>query len=164
MKAEYAKWLQKAEQQKKQTRQFLKRLRKKPPRDLDQRFQRAHQHAFEEQVDCLSCANCCKTMSPRVSKRDISRIAKVLGMAEQAFVARYLYQDEEGDYLMNASPCPFLGADNKCLIYEDRPDACANFPHTDHRKMHKHLNTAAHNYARCPIVYTVIEQLKSELT
>jgi Fe-S-cluster containining protein len=163
MEPEYAKWLQKAEQQQKATKQFLKKLRKKPPKDLDQRFQHAHKEAFE-QVDCLGCANCCKTMSPRVCDRDIRRIARVLGMTERRFTETYLYCDEDGEYLMNAAPCPFLGDDNKCLIYEDRPDACANFPHTNHRKMHKHLNTAAHNYDRCPIVYTVLEQLKQELT
>ena len=162
MKAEYAGWLQRAKQQQKQTRQFLKKLRKKPPKDLDQRFQQAHDQAFE-QVDCLSCANCCKTMSPRVSHRDIRRIAKVLGLSERHFTERYLYRDEEGEYLMNEAPCPFLGSDNKCLIYEDRPAACANFPHTTHRKMHKHLNTAGHNYDRCPIVYTVLERLKQDL-
>lgn len=158
----YAKMLQKAERHQKETRQFLKKLRKNPPKDLDQRFQASHDKAFES-TDCLSCGNCCKTMSPRVSERDIRRIAKLLRMKEQDFIQSYLYVDEEGDYLMNEAPCPFLGDDNKCIIYQDRPKACANFPHTNHRKMHKHLNTAAHNYQRCPIVYKVIEQLKVEL-
>ena len=161
MEEAYQKMLQQAGKQYQATRRFLKKLRKKPPKDLDERFQQAHDQAFE-QVDCLGCANCCKTMSPRVTERDARRISKVLGMSVKAFIHQYLERDEEGDYLMQGSPCPFLGTDNKCLIYEDRPSACANFPHTNHRQMHKHLNTAAHNYDRCPIVYKVIEQIKAD--
>lgn len=160
MEPYYQKLLQHAERQYRATRQFLKRLRKKPPKTLDEDFQAAHEKAFEE-IDCLGCANCCKTMSPRVTERDARRIAKVQGMTVKAFIHQYLYRDEDGDYLMAESPCPFLGDDNKCLIYEDRPAACANFPHTNHRKMHKHLNTAAQNYPSCPIVYTVVERLKA---
>ena len=163
MDPRYQKILDKAARQYKATRQFLKRLRKKPPKDLDEQCQAAHEEAFQE-INCLSCANCCKTMSPRVTEKDARRIAKVLGITPKAFIATYLYEDEEGDYLMREAPCPFLGTDNKCLIYEDRPSACADFPHTNHRKMRKHLNTAAHNYTACPIVFKVIESIKAQYT
>lgn len=160
MKAEYETYLQKARKKRPETKQFLKGLRKKVPKDLDHQFAEAHEEAFEH-IDCLQCANCCRTMSPRVKQRDIRRISKKLKLSENAFIEKYLYLDEDGDYLMNQAPCPFLNLDdNKCMIYEDRPEACANFPHTNHRKMHKHLNVAAHNYERCPAVYHVIEQLK----
>lgn len=161
MKAEYKTYLQNASKQLKGTRQFLKKLRKNVPKDLDEAFEEAHEKAFQ-QIDCLGCANCCKTMSPRVNNRDIKRIAKVLKMKEREFVDQYLKQDEDGDYIMNQKPCPFLQDDNKCMIYKDRPSACANFPHTNHRKMHKHLNVAANNYDRCPIVFRVIEDLKEK--
>ena len=160
MKALYQTYLQKARQKSKETRSFLKKLRKKVPKNLDQQFQEAHEKAFEE-IDCLQCANCCKTMSPRVKERDIKRISKLFNMSKEKFFARYLEKDDDGDYIMNQTPCPFLQtADNKCMIYEDRPEACANFPHTNHGKMHKHLNIAAKNYERCPIVYKVLEGVK----
>lgn len=161
MKPEYETYLQKARQKVKETRQFLKRLRKKVPKDLDQQFEEAHDEAFQ-QIDCLGCANCCKTMSPRVNDRDIKRLSKRFKLSRNAFIDRYLKADDDGDYIMNQAPCPFLMDDNKCMVYEDRPDACANFPHTNHRKMHKHLNVAANNYERCPIVYHVIESLKAK--
>ncbi len=159
MKPQYEKYLQKAKQKEKETRQFLKRLRKKVPKDLDQKFEESHDEAFQN-IDCLGCANCCKTMSPRVNDRDINRLSKRFKLSRNAFIDRYLKSDEDGDYIMNQAPCPFLMDDNKCMVYEDRPEACANFPHTNHRKMHKHLNVAANNYERCPIVYHVIEALK----
>ncbi len=162
MNPAYQKYLQKAQEKSKETKQFLKKLRKKVPRNLDQQFKAAHEEAFTH-IDCLQCANCCKTMSPRVKERDINRIAKVLKISSNAFIDRYLKKDEDGDYIMNQKPCPFLMADNKCMVYEDRPEACANFPHTNHRKMHKHLNVAANNYAQCPAVYYVLEKLKNQV-
>ena len=79
-----------------------------------------HEEAFSK-VDCLQCANCCKNFSPRFKTPDIKRLSKLLRMRESDFIETYLKVDEDGDYVANTSPCPFLGADNYCSIYEDRP-------------------------------------------
>src|SRR5687768_2211860 len=89
-----------------------------------------HEEAFE-QVNCLSCANCCKNYSPRFKQPDIKRIARRLKMKEGDLVATYLKLDNEGDYVVKSSPCPFLATDNTCDIYEDRPSDCRRYPYTD---------------------------------
>ena len=99
----YQSYLQKARQKSKETREFLKKLRKKVPKNLDEQFQKAHEEVSEE-IDCLQCANCCKTMSPRVKERDIKRISKLFKMTDEAFIATYLEKDDDGDYIMNQAP------------------------------------------------------------
>src|SRR6188768_295514 len=89
-----------------------------------------HEEAFEK-IDCLQCANCCRNYSPRFKTPDIKRISKVLGLRESVFIEKYLVVDEEGDFVVNKKPCPFLGTDNFCSIYEDRPSDCRRFPYTD---------------------------------
>src|ERR1700722_9876487 len=87
-----------------------------------------HEEAFEK-IDCLQCANCCKRYSPRFKTPDIKRIAKYLQLKESDFIDRYLRLDEEGDYVVKSTPCPFLGPDNRCGIYDVRPSDCERFPY-----------------------------------
>lgn len=86
-----------------------------------------HEKAFAE-IDCLTCANCCKNYSPRFKTPDIKRISKLLRLKESIFIDTYLVLDTDGDYVTNTKPCPFLGADNFCSIYEERPSDCKRFP------------------------------------
>ena len=90
------------------------------PKNLDAKFHQAHEQVFEK-LDCLDCANCCKTTSPILIHTDIDRLSKVFRMRSSEFIDSYLFRDEEGDYVFKGAPCPFLGADNGCLVYEDRP-------------------------------------------
>src|ERR1700712_2942727 len=76
-----------------------------------------HEQAFEK-IDCLQCANCCRNYSPRFKTPDIKRIARHLRMKESDLIDTYLVLDEDGDYVANSKPCPFLGTDNYCSIYE----------------------------------------------
>jgi Fe-S-cluster containining protein len=117
-----------------------------------------HEQAFE-QIDCLQCANCCKNYSPRFKTPDIKRIARFLKMKEGDLVSRYLYIDQEGDYVLKAKPCPFLGADNYCSIYEVRPSDCQRFPYTDEDVLLKRQPLTLTNSTFCPIVYFVLEKL-----
>jgi Fe-S-cluster containining protein len=110
-------------------------------------------------VDCLQCANCCKQYSPRFKTPDIKRIAKVLGMRESVFIDTYLKVDEEGDFVVKTSPCPFLGEDNYCRIYEDRPSDCRRFPYTDEDVLFKRPVLTLKNSSFCPITYYVLEKL-----
>ena len=121
------------------------------------RLPELHDEAFRE-VDCLECSRCCKNYSPRFKAPDIRRIAKALKMKEGAFTDKYLKQDEDGDYVVQSHPCPFLGADNFCSIYEDRPSDCRRFPYTDEDVFFKKKNITLKNSTFCPAVYYVLEK------
>jgi Fe-S-cluster containining protein len=80
-------------------------------------------------------------------------------MKEGAFIEKYLLLDEDGDYVVNSKPCPFLGADNYCSIYENRPSDCARFPYTAEDVLLKRPQLTQKNSTFCPIVYFVLENL-----
>lgn len=117
-----------------------------------------HEEAFEK-VNCLQCANCCKKYSPRFKTPDIKRISKHLRMKESDFIDTYLKVDEEGDFVVKSSPCPFLGTDNYCSIYDQRPSDCHRFPYTDEDVLLKRSKLTLMNSQFCPAVYFVLEKL-----
>ena len=117
-----------------------------------------HEEAFGK-IDCLTCANCCKNYSPRFKMPDIKRIAKRLKMKESVFIATYLKMDADGDYVVTSHPCPFLGDDNYCGIYEDRPRDCERYPYTDEDVLIKQPNLTLKNATSCPAVFYVMERL-----
>lgn len=117
-----------------------------------------HEEAFEK-IDCLQCGNCCKTYSPRFKKPDIKRIAKYLKMKDGDLINNYLLVDSDGDYVLRTHPCPFLGADNECGIYEVRPSDCHRFPYTDEDVLLKKQQLTLKNSSFCPAVYYVLEKL-----
>ncbi len=134
---------------------FLKRSDKNK---VLQQLPTLHGEAFEK-IDCLQCANCCKNYSPRFKMPDIKRIARRLRMKESAFIEQYLRMDEDGDYVLTTHPCPFLGADNYCSIYEDRPRDCMRYPYTDEDVLWKQPNLTLKNATVCPAVFYVMERL-----
>ena len=134
------------------------RLRRVKPKILDEQFEELHDEVFKE-IDCLDCANCCKTTSPIFLNTDIDRLAKVFRMKSSAFIDEYLHRDEDGDFVLNSSPCTFLGTDNKCLVYEDRPKACREYPHTNRKKMHGILELSLKNTLVCPAVFKIFQQI-----
>jgi Fe-S-cluster containining protein len=117
-----------------------------------------HDEAFSK-VDCLKCANCCKNYSPRFKTPDIKRISKHLKLKESVFIDTYLKLDEDGDYVVKSKPCPFLGSDNFCSIYEQRPSDCVRFPYTDEDVIFKRPALTLKNSSFCPIVFYVLESL-----
>lgn len=141
---------------------YLKKVKKRKPKQLDQIMGSLHQEVFQE-IDCLSCANCCKTTGPLFVSSDIKRISKRLKMRPNEFETRYLRTDEDGDKVLQELPCPFLGVDNYCSIYADRPKACREFPHTDRIKFHQLTEITAKNVAVCPAVFAMMERLKVQL-
>lgn len=159
MTAEYRKRLERARQNEAENKKLASRLRKKRPKDLDRFINEWDETAFEC-IDCLQCANCCKTTGPKFTDQDIDRIARHLGLKASLFMQRYLRKDEDGDLVLQALPCPFLGDDNYCSIYEVRPKACADYPHTQHRKMHKHLSLMQRNSLICPAVALIFGKLR----
>ena len=151
---------EKAEKQKKENKAFYQQLERNPPKNLDVVFQDTHYEVFEK-TDCLTCANCCKTTSPIFYQKDIERVAQGLKMKPGAFIEKYLHLDEEKDYVLNVAPCPFLDADNYCRVYEYRPTACREYPHTNRKKMFQLLKLSYCNTLVCPAVLKITEKLKS---
>ncbi|MCU0441257.1 MAG: YkgJ family cysteine cluster protein [Bacteroidia bacterium] len=140
-------------------KKLFDQLKKRLPKNLDQQFAELHDEAFER-IDCLTCANCCKTTGPLFKQKDIERLANHLKMRPAQFVETYLHIDEDNDYVLNTLPCPFLGADNYCSVYEYRPNACREYPHTNSRKMHTLFKETLNNVAICPAVFEIVEKLK----
>jgi len=151
MLPEYQRLIDEGVQRLPETRKLFARLKKKKPVDLDELVADLHLEAFE-MIDCLKCGNCCRSLGPRVTDRDIARISKTLRQKPSVFTQSFLKIDEEGDYVFSTMPCPFLNADNYCQIYSDRPQACAGYPHTDRRRFIQLLDITLLNVKTCPAV------------
>jgi Fe-S-cluster containining protein len=154
-----ADWKQNAEQHGERNLMFLRRLKRKDDRVVDRKAHRLHEEAFSI-IDCTQCANCCKTIHPLLTDKDIQRIARHLGMDASTFQAEYLEDDEGGRLQMKGLPCPFLGADDRCKIYEVRPADCAEYPHTDKEGFTFRTYGIADNSLVCPAVFYIVEQLR----
>jgi Fe-S-cluster containining protein len=144
-----------------ETEAFLKRLKKKPPKNLDDVVHELHDEAFAA-FNCLNCANCCKTIGPRLTDKDIERLAKHLKMKPAAFAEQYIRTDEDGDFVFKSHPCPFLLPDNYCMVYENRPKACREYPHTDRKRFYQILTLSHKNCETCPVVYEIFEEFKTK--
>ena len=112
-----------------------------------------------ERTDCLACANCCRSLGPRITDKDVERMSKATRMKPLDLISKYLMVDEDGDLVFQSMPCPFLGADNYCAIYESRPKACREYPHTDRKRFYQIYNLSIKNAYTCPIVYQVLQEL-----
>ncbi len=142
-----------------ENRKFLSSLKQKDPRKVDDAFHKLHDEVFEK-INCLDCANCCKTTSPIFYQNDIERLSKRLRMKPGDFIGKYLKVDEDKDYVLTSSPCPFLGPDNYCSVYDDRPKACREYPHTNRKKMVQIMDLTFKNTLVCPAVFEMVERLK----
>lgn len=149
-------------QKQKEHRKFLATLKKKAPKNLDKIVQEVHTEVFRE-IDCTKCANCCKILGPLFTESDISRIAKHFRMRLPVFEDMYLRVDEDNDKVFKSMPCPFLGEDNLCSIYDVRPKACREFPHTDRKKIYQINHLTIQNTLICPAVYLFVEKLQERL-
>jgi Fe-S-cluster containining protein len=146
----------------KENKRFFNSLKKIKPKVLDKIIHPLHDEVFKY-TNCLECANCCKTTGPLFTDKDISRIAKHLRIKPSIFTEKYLRIDEDRDYVLQTVPCTFLGEDNYCSIYEFRPKACREYPHTDRIKQYQLLDLTKKNVEVCPAVFTIVEKLKSAL-
>lgn len=148
-------WEKKSRERQKIYKQYLQKADKNT---VLKQLPDLHEEAFEK-IDCLQCANCCKQYSPRFKTPDVKRIAKHLRMKESVFIETYLKVDDEGDFVVKSLPCPFLGADNFCSIYEQRPSDCHRFPYTDEDVFIKRQALTLKNTTFCPITWFVVEKL-----
>jgi Fe-S-cluster containining protein len=139
----------------KEFKQFLARADKNK---ILKQLPQLHEEALEKN-NCLKCAACCKNYSPRFKVPDVKRISRHLKMKEGVFIETYLRVDEEGDFVVRSTPCPFLGANNFCSIYEVRPSDCARFPYTNEDVIIKRQPLTLKNATFCPITFFVLEKL-----
>lgn len=137
------------------TFQWLKRL---PSFEADELIHTQHEIVFQS-INCLACANCCKTTPALLTHNDVTRIAKHLKLSNSTFIDKYTLIDEDGDRIINQTPCPFLQQDNSCRIYEVRPFACKDYPHTLRRQQQQLLKITEKNTAVCPAVAQIMENL-----
>ncbi len=145
-----------------ENKKYFDKLKKKAPKNLDYVMQDLHDKEFKR-TNCLNCANCCKTTGPLFTTPDIDRISKYLRQKPQQFIDLYLRIDEDNDYVLKNVPCTFLDDENSCTIYEVRPKACREFPHTDRKKFQQISDLTLKNVAICPAAYNIVEEMKKKL-
>ncbi len=150
--------LSQAKKKRKECRKKLLHLKKKRPKQINERFNSLHKDEFET-MDCLNCANCCKTTSPIFRNVDINRLAKHLRMKVGSFTEKYLKLDEDNDYVLKSSPCSFLNDDNTCSVYDFRPLACREYPHTDRKNVLQIIDLTINNTEVCPAVARIVDKI-----
>lgn len=154
---------QKVRFNKKTLRRFLTKIEKNTPRGLDKLTTSLEPEVWKE-IDCLTCGNCCKTMSPTFTKADIKRISKHFELTPDAFTKKWLRKDRAGDMLNKTEPCQFLNLDNnKCSIYAIRPADCAGFPHLPKKRMVEYMHVHKQNIEYCPATYKLVEKMQALL-
>ncbi len=141
------------------TATWVKKLKARQPKNLDDVVHELHEEAFKR-FSCLDCANCCKTIGPRLTDRDIATLSKHLKMKPADFVEKYVVTDEDNDFVFREHPCPFLLPDNYCMVYESRPKACREYPHTDRKRFYQILPLSHRNCETCPVVFEIFGELK----
>lgn len=152
---------QKAREKEKENKKFLSVLKRQNKQNkVDEVIHNIHSETFDN-IDCIECANCCKTTGPLFTDKDISRIARKLRMKDVDFINTYLAIDEDGDYVLKELPCAFLGEDNFCSIYDFRPKACREFPHTDSPKQSQLFDLLIKNTYECPAALKIVEEMQA---
>ena len=152
----------KVQENKRAHRNFFIKLRKKTPKNLDAIMEKLHDDEFKK-ADCLQCANCCKTTSPIFTNKDIARISKAFRIKTRQFIDTYLNVDADQDYVLKSSPCTFLADDNTCNIYDIRPKACQEYPHTNRKSFEKISDLTIQNLSICPATFNIVEALRVKL-
>ena len=146
-----------------ESKKYFAKLKKRTPKNLDVVIQKIHDDEFKK-TDCLDCGNCCKTTSPIFTDKDIERISKHLKMKVVNFIAQYLDRDGDDFYVLRTAPCSFLDLnDNSCFIYDVRPKACKEYPHTNRRKFIQITDLTLTNVEICPAAFNIVETLKMKL-
>jgi uncharacterized protein len=158
LRLDYQQLIVNAEVRYKQNAALIKKIARNKKINLDIVFQQKDEEVFNE-IDCLQCANCCKTTSPIFTDKDIGRLARHFRIRPVEFIQRYLIQDKDGDYVVKSSPCPFLDEDNFCTVYSERPAACRDYPHLRRKSMKSYLALALRNTLVCPAVAEVFARI-----
>jgi Fe-S-cluster containining protein len=147
---------------KRELKEAVSRLKRANPRTLDHIVHPLHNELFES-IDCLKCAACCSSLGPAIKDVDIQRMAKHLKIKPSELTEKYLKVDEDIDYVFKTMPCPFLQDDNICSVYESRPMACREYPHTDRKNFYQIIDLSMKNVKICPVVAGVFQKISEKL-
>jgi hypothetical protein len=139
---------------------FRSFLKGQDSEEIDETVHYLHEKLFE-QIDCVACSNCCKNTSTGLENEDIKRISKYLGVNDKEFINKYLTKNKSGRWVLDSRPCKFLTA-NGCSIYEVRPRACREYPHTNKPEFISRSIIMIENASVCPVVFEILEKLKSK--
>lgn len=140
-------------------RQFLNKTEKDTPRGINKLTATIEKDVWKE-VDCLTCANCCKKMTPTFTKQDLNRISAHFGQTPEEFKKQWLKKDSNKDLVNKNQPCQFLNLkDNKCSIYEIRPIDCATFPHLSKKGWKLYAHVHKQNIDYCPATFKMVEKM-----
>lgn len=144
-------------------RRFLNKTEKTTVRGIDKLTPEIEKEVWQE-VDCLSCANCCKKMTPTFTDKDLKRISAHFNQTPEAFKKQWLEKDKNKDWVNKLQPCQFLNVkDNKCSIYEIRPADCAGFPHLSKKRWREYAHVHKQNIDYCPATYSMVEKMIARL-
>jgi Fe-S-cluster containining protein len=147
---------------KRELKAIVSKLKRANPRTLDDIVHPLHFELFEI-VDCLNCAACCSSLGPAIKDIDIQRMAKHLKIKPSELTDKYLKVDEDGEYVFKLMPCPFLQDDNKCSVYESRPMACREYPHTNRKNFYQIIDLSVKNVKICPVVAGVFQKISEKI-
>ncbi len=156
-------WRERGKEESIANKKFLVKLAKSKDKKINALADDLHEEVFNE-IDCLDCGNCCKGIPPILNEMDIKRAAKCLGMRPIDFKEQYVRIDDDLDMVMGASPCPFLEDNNECFIYDGRPRACSEYPHTDNYEFLKHTRIHLPNSEYCPAVFHILKRMRDKLS
>jgi len=159
---EYRNLLNQAAQKYKENRIYINKLKKIKSGIVDPLIREFHNSVFK-QIDCLKCSNCCRGTGPLLRERDITRLSRKLKLKPGVFTYSYLEIDEDGDYIFNTHPCPFILESNICMVYPERPGACRDYPHSDRISLKKYSSQMLENTRICPALYIIFEEMKKKL-
>ena len=143
-------------------REFLKTRLNMTVEATDAIVKETTDHVWQ-QIDCTKCANCCRTLEVVVDNNDVDRLARRLGVTPAQFARRYVAVADDRTKHLATSPCVFLGDDNRCTVYEDRPQACRDFPYLHDKHFVSRSLMMIANTSVCPIVFNVWQSLKEKL-
>ena len=158
----YAKLLKNAELEFEDNKKFIMDLKRVRAKSLDREINMLHDKAFEE-IDCLKCGNCCRTVQVIYQQKDINKMAKRFKCRPIVWEREFTDVDEDNDKLGKYIPCQFIADDNYCIYYEDRPKFCRDYPYTDKTRLRNYLRETMENTKVCPAVYLIIKWLKESV-
>ena len=111
------------------------------------------------QIDCTQCGNCCKSLMINVTTEEAVALAAHLDISVPVLKEKYIEESQGGQMVINTIPCHFLSG-TKCTVYENRFTGCRDFPHLHKNNFTSRLFGTLMNYAACPIIFNVVEELK----
>ena len=86
-------------------------------------------NSLHNAYECRMCGRCCHQPNITVMDDEVERIADHIETELFDFVAEYLYREDDRWLFRKSGACRFLGPDNKCTIWNARPEICGDFPY-----------------------------------